>query len=51
MTLHSIRMLRSKMHFGITESQAGAILRKEMAETGLIGGGGLILFGGQFIFL
>jgi hypothetical protein len=46
MTLHAIRNTREKMYFGITESQTRTILEKEMAKTGLIGGDGLVLFGG-----
>jgi hypothetical protein len=46
MTLHAIRKTREKMYFGITESQTRTILEKEMAKTGLVGGDGLVLFGG-----
>jgi len=46
MTLHAIRKTREKMYFGITESQTRTILDKEMAKTGLVGGDGLVLFGG-----
>jgi hypothetical protein len=46
MTLHAIRKTREKMHFGITEAQTRTILEKEMAKTGLVGGDGLVLFGG-----
>jgi hypothetical protein len=46
MTLHAIRETREKMHFGITEAQTRTILEKEMAKTGLVGGDGLVLFGG-----
>jgi hypothetical protein len=47
MTLHAIRKTREKMHFGITEAQTRTILEKEMAKTGLVGGDGLVLFGGK----
>jgi len=47
MTLHAIRKTREKMHFGITESKTRSILEEEMAKTGLIGGDGLVLFGGE----
>ena len=46
MTLHAIRKTRERMYFGITESQTRMILDKEMAKTGLVGGDGLVLFGG-----
>jgi hypothetical protein len=46
MTLHAIRKTREKMYFGITEAQTRTILEKEMAKTGLVGGDGLVLFGG-----
>jgi hypothetical protein len=46
MTLHAIRKTREKMYFGITEARTRAILEKEMAKTGLVGGDGLVLFGG-----
>ena len=46
MTLHAIRKTRDKMYFGITEAQTRTILEKEMAKTGLVGGDGLVLFGG-----
>jgi hypothetical protein len=46
MTLQAIRRTREKMYFGITEAQTRTILEKEMAKTGLIGGDGLVLFGG-----
>ena len=39
------------MYLGITESQTRSILEREMAATGLIGGSGLILFGGEFPLL
>lgn len=35
------------MYFGITEAQTRTILEKEMAKTGLVGGDGLVLFGGM----
>lgn len=35
------------MHFGITESQTREILEAEMGKTGLVGGDGLVLFGGK----
>jgi hypothetical protein len=47
MTLHAIRKTREKMHFGITESKTRSILEEEMAKTGLVGGDGLVLFGGE----
>ena len=49
MTLQAIRKTREKMHFGITESQTRTILEREMAKTGLVGGDGLVLFGGTSI--
>ena len=48
MTLHAIRTTRSKMYFGITEAHTRTILEKEMAKTGLVGGDGLVLFGGMY---
>jgi hypothetical protein len=47
MTLHAIERTRSKMHFGITESKTREILEAEMGKTGLVGGDGLVLFGGK----
>lgn len=34
------------MHIGISESQTRAILDKELAALGLVGEGGLVIFGG-----
>ena len=47
MTLYAIRKTRSRMHIGITEFVTHAILKEEMAAIGLVGGDGLVLFGGQ----
>ena len=47
MTLHVIRKVRSRMYLGITESQTRSILDSEFAATGLVGGSGIILFGGE----
>jgi hypothetical protein len=35
------------MYFGITESKTRVILEDEMRKTGLVGGDGLVLFGGE----
>lgn len=47
-TLHAIRKTKKRMYLGISESQTSRILEHEMAKTGLMGGGGLVLFGGNF---
>ncbi|KIR28218.1 twin-arginine translocation pathway signal peptide [Cryptococcus deuterogattii 99/473] len=44
-TLHAIRKTKKRMYLGISESQTSRILEHEMAKTGLMGGGGLVLFG------
>lgn len=48
-TLHAIRKTRKRMHLGISESKTSRILEEEMAKTGLMGGEGLVLFGGEFL--
>lgn len=47
-TLQAIRKTKKRMYLGISESQTSRILEQEMAKVGLMGGGGLVLFGGNF---
>lgn len=37
------------MYIGISESQTSLMLKEEMRKTGLTGGDGLVLFGGELL--
>ena len=41
----AIRHTRERMYIGITASETSKILTKALGDAGLVGGGGLILFG------
>jgi hypothetical protein len=47
LTLHAIKATKHRMYIGISESKTRRILEEELAATGLQGGEGLILFGGE----
>lgn len=41
----AIRHTREKMYIGITASKTSEILKQALNDAGLVGGGGLVLFG------